>query len=145
MEGKLKENRHRLSLYVERFTGLSPLRKLNQGFSYVADQEKRTLTSVKTGKKRGYHLYICNRWNYRSKGEQHQKGGAYPCPRIGAMIRYWKKRLWRRLLPELDGLAEKLEDRETSLEDSFRFYRQGMELLKFCSEKLDTVEKRCCR
>ena len=41
---------------------------------------------------------------------------------------------------ELDGLAEKLEDRETSLEDSFRFYRQGMELLKFCSEKLDTVE-----
>ena len=41
---------------------------------------------------------------------------------------------------ELDGLAEKLEDRETSLEDSFRFYRQGMELLKFCSEKLETVE-----
>ena len=43
---------------------------------------------------------------------------------------------------ELDGLAEKLEDRETSLEDTFRFYRQGMELLKFCSEKLDTVEKK---
>ena len=43
---------------------------------------------------------------------------------------------------ELDGLAEKLEDRETSPEDSFRFYRQGMELLKFCSEKLDTVEKK---
>ena len=43
---------------------------------------------------------------------------------------------------ELDGLAEKLEDRETSLEDSFRLYRQGMELLKFCSEKLDTVEKK---
>ena len=43
---------------------------------------------------------------------------------------------------ELDGQAEKLEDRETSLEDSFRFYRQGMELLKFCSEKLDTVEKK---
>ena len=43
---------------------------------------------------------------------------------------------------ELDGLAEKLEDRETSLEDSFRFYRQGLELLKFCSEKLDTVEKK---
>ena len=43
---------------------------------------------------------------------------------------------------ELDGLAEKLEDRETSLEDSFLFYRQGMELLKFCSEKLDTVEKK---
>ena len=43
---------------------------------------------------------------------------------------------------ELDLLAEKLEDRETSLEDSFLLYRQGMELLKFCSDKLDTVEKK---
>ena len=33
---------------------------------------------------------------------------------------------------ELDLLAEKLEDRETSLEDSFLLYRQG----------LDTVEKK---
>ena len=57
MEGKLKENRHRLSLYVECFTGLSPLRKLNQGFSYVADQEKRTLTSVKQVKN-GDTIYI---------------------------------------------------------------------------------------
>ena len=57
MEGKLAENRHRLSLYVERFTGLSPLRKLNQGFSYVADQEKRTLTSVKQVKN-GDTIYI---------------------------------------------------------------------------------------
>lgn len=45
------------------------------------------------------------------------------------------------MFTELDLLAGKLEDRETSLEDSFRLYRQGMELLKLCSEKLDTVEK----
>ena len=43
---------------------------------------------------------------------------------------------------ELDLLAEKLEDRETSLEDSFLLYRQGMELLKFCRDRLDTVEKK---
>lgn len=43
---------------------------------------------------------------------------------------------------ELDVLTEKLEDRETSLEDSFLLYKQGMELLKYCSEKLDTVEKK---
>ncbi len=43
---------------------------------------------------------------------------------------------------ELDSLAQKLEDRETSLEESFLFYKQGMELLKYCSEKLDTVEKK---
>ncbi len=46
------------------------------------------------------------------------------------------------MFTELDLLAEKLEDRDTSLEDSFRLYRQGMELLKLCSDKLDTVEKK---
>ena len=43
---------------------------------------------------------------------------------------------------ELDNLAVKLEDSETSLEDSFRFYKEGMELLKYCSDNLDTVEKK---
>lgn len=43
---------------------------------------------------------------------------------------------------KLDDLAQKLEDRETSLEDSFLLYQQGMELLKFCNGKLDTVEKK---
>ena len=43
---------------------------------------------------------------------------------------------------ELDNLAVKLEDSETSPEDSFRFYKEGMELLKYCSDKLDTVEKK---
>ena len=46
------------------------------------------------------------------------------------------------MFTELDLLAGKLEDRETSLEDSFSLYRQGMELLKLCSGKLDTVEKK---
>ena len=31
---------------------------------------------------------------------------------------------------ELDQLARKLEDKDTPLEESFRLYRQGMELLK---------------
>ena len=43
---------------------------------------------------------------------------------------------------ELDTLAAKLEDSETSLEDSFRLYKKGMELLKYCSDRLDTVEKK---
>ena len=37
------------------------------------------------------------------------------------------------MFAELDLLAEKLENRDTSLEDSF---------LKLCSGKLDTVEKK---
>ena len=43
---------------------------------------------------------------------------------------------------ELDRLADRLEDQETSLEESFAQYKKGMELLKYCSEKLDTVEKK---
>ena len=43
---------------------------------------------------------------------------------------------------ELDLLARKLEDRETSLEESFCLYRQGMELLKDLNGRLDTVEKK---
>ena len=43
---------------------------------------------------------------------------------------------------ELDVIAEKLESSDTSLEDSFRLYKKGMELLKYCNDKLDTVEKK---
>ena len=43
---------------------------------------------------------------------------------------------------ELDAIAQKLENRETSLEDSFLYYKKGMELLKYCNDKLDTVEKK---
>ena len=46
------------------------------------------------------------------------------------------------MFAELDLLAGKLENRDTSLEDSFRLYKQGMGLLKFCNDKLDTVEKK---
>ena len=46
MEGLLVERRHRLALYVEQMKGLSPLDKLNQGYSYAADAAGRTLSSV---------------------------------------------------------------------------------------------------
>lgn len=42
----------------------------------------------------------------------------------------------------LDGLVEELESRDITLEDSFEKYKQGMELLKACNEKIDTVEKK---
>ena len=40
------------------------------------------------------------------------------------------------------ALCRKLEDKETPLEESFRLYRQGMELLKDLNGRLDTVEKK---
>ena len=45
-------------------------------------------------------------------------------------------------LKELDGIVEKLESRDISLEESFAMYQKGMELLKQCSSKIDRVEKK---
>ena len=53
-----------------------------------------------------------------------------------------KEKTLEEAFEKLGELAERLEDSETSLEDSFLFYKEGMELLKYCSEKLDTVEKK---
>lgn len=43
---------------------------------------------------------------------------------------------------ELDAILEKLEGKDISLEDSFALYQKGMELVKTCSSKIDTVEKK---
>ena len=43
---KLQEERHRLKIYLERFEGLSPLRKLNQGYAYISDDNGRNVSSV---------------------------------------------------------------------------------------------------
>ena len=42
----------------------------------------------------------------------------------------------------LDQKIAQLENSEISLEDSFRVYKEGMELLGECSAKIDTVEKK---
>lgn len=46
MVQKLKDNRHRLGIYLERFKGLSPLGRLNQGFAFAADKEGRAVTRI---------------------------------------------------------------------------------------------------
>lgn len=43
---------------------------------------------------------------------------------------------------ELDEVVKKLEANEASLEESFQLYHKGMDLLKVCNEKIDTVEKK---
>ncbi len=46
MEQILQEYHRRLSVYIERLKGVSPLDKLNQGFSYVADAKGKTVNDV---------------------------------------------------------------------------------------------------
>lgn len=43
---------------------------------------------------------------------------------------------------KLDSLLERMEDRELPLEEAFSLYQQGLELMKNCNEKIDTVEKK---
>lgn len=43
---------------------------------------------------------------------------------------------------ELDAIVDKLEHESLSLEASFKAYQNGMELLKSCNTKIDTVEKK---
>lgn len=42
---------------------------------------------------------------------------------------------------ELDNIVEKMEGEDVSLEESFQLYHKGLDLLKVCNEKIDTIEK----
>ena len=46
IQALLKMKRHELALYIEKMKGLSPLEKLNSGFSYVEDDKGRNIRSV---------------------------------------------------------------------------------------------------
>jgi exodeoxyribonuclease VII small subunit len=43
---------------------------------------------------------------------------------------------------ELDQIIDKMDKENVSLEESFQMYHQGMDLLKICNEKIDTIEKK---
>lgn len=45
-------------------------------------------------------------------------------------------------LKELETIIEKMEDRDSSLEDTFALYEAGMKMVKMCSEKIEKVEKK---
>ena len=46
MNGKIRDSRHRLSVYAERFAGLSPLHRLQSGYSYVSLPGGPAVTSI---------------------------------------------------------------------------------------------------
>lgn len=51
MERLLTQQKHQLALYIERLKGLSPLDKLNHGFSYVTNEENQVIKEIKQVKK----------------------------------------------------------------------------------------------
>ncbi len=52
-----------------------------------------------------------------------------------------KEQTLEQVFEQLDTVVEQLEEEGVSLEDSFKLYHKGMELLKVCNDKIDTVEK----
>lgn len=46
MENQIFRARQNLNIYIERLKGLSPLDKLNQGFSYVEDKNNHSVTQI---------------------------------------------------------------------------------------------------
>ena len=43
---------------------------------------------------------------------------------------------------KLGVLLGRMDEEGVSLEESFRLYEQGMKLIKYCNETIDTVEKK---
>ncbi|MDD6811264.1 MAG: exodeoxyribonuclease VII large subunit [Lachnospiraceae bacterium] len=46
MTQKIADKRHKMAILIEQMNGLSPLLKLNQGYSYAADKEGRTISRI---------------------------------------------------------------------------------------------------
>ena len=44
-------------------------------------------------------------------------------------------------MEELGAIIEKMEDRESTLEESFACFETGMKLVRECSSRIDKVEK----
>lgn len=43
---------------------------------------------------------------------------------------------------QIEEVIDSLEQEEISLEESFKQYNRGMQLLKYCNETIDQVEKK---
>lgn len=57
MDAVLVSSRHRFQVYAERLNGLSPLKKLSQGYAYAVDEKGKALKSVRQIQK-GEHILI---------------------------------------------------------------------------------------
>ena len=45
-------------------------------------------------------------------------------------------------MSELEGIVQKLEKGELSIDESIEYFQKGVELSRYCSKKLDEIEKR---
>ena len=53
-----------------------------------------------------------------------------------------KKPTLEEAFTQIEAILTQMEEPEISLEESFRLYHQGMDMLKACNSKIDKVEKK---
>ena len=59
MKEYLDRDRHRLAIYIEKLRGLSPLNKLNSGYSYVRDKNGENIRSIRqVSRGTGIEIYV---------------------------------------------------------------------------------------
>ena len=59
MKEYLDRDRHRLAIYIEKLRGLSPLDKLNSGYSYVRDKNGENIRSIRqVSRGTGIEIYV---------------------------------------------------------------------------------------
>jgi len=52
------------------------------------------------------------------------------------------KKSFEEAVSELEDIVEKLEKGDLTLDESIEFFQRGVELSKYCSKRLDEVEKK---
>lgn len=46
-------------------------------------------------------------------------------------------------MDQLNGILDRMEREELSLEESFAWYQKGLELIRSANSQIDTIEKQC--
>ena len=69
-------------------------------------------------------------------------GSLAPCKRGRTVVRKKQGIDFEASLEELEGLVERMEEGELSLEESLKTYERGIELSRACQKSLDTAEQR---
>jgi exodeoxyribonuclease VII small subunit len=84
----------------------------------------------------------------KSKGDRRQLtasercGSLAPCKRGQTVVRKKQGVDFEASLEELEGLVERMEEGELSLEESLKTYERGIALSRACQKSLDTAEQR---
>ena len=132
MKQQIIEARHQMEIFAGTLDGLSPAKKLMQGYSVAVNDAGRNIRSTKDVQPGEDIVDPGNGWSGTCKSDRHKgadKDGRRTDIR-GVFFRTRKK------------CIEKMQDTEVSLEDSFALYEQGMKMLKNCNQKIDAVEKK---